>query len=74
MPELISHLAPARIVPARHRISGRAMSPRSCGIKLGRDGTHGKGIGPNLPYEVKFGDGTTKDLKERFVGRPMPKN
>jgi len=50
------------------------MSPRSCGIELGRDGTHGKGIGPNLPYEVKFGDGTAKDLKERFVGRPMPKN
>ena len=42
------------------------------GISIGPGGTGGRGIGPDGRYTVKFGDGSTTDVEERFVERPKP--
>ena len=72
LPELISDLGPARIAvgaPAEVR-PGSAVE--IIGVSIGPGGTGGRGIGPDGRYTVKFGDGSTTDVEERFVERPKP--
>ena len=70
MPDLISHIGPATIASDAPGQIQPGSGVEIVGIKIGQDGTHGEGIGPSGRYEVKFANGSTADVEERFVNRP----
>ena len=69
LPDLIFHLGPAIVTADAPPAARPGSAVEITGIKFGPDGTHGQGIGPSGRYEVKFGDGSTADIEERFVER-----
>jgi hypothetical protein len=72
LPDLISDLGPARIALGAPPEIRPGSAVDVIGISIGPGGTGGRGIGPNGRYTVKFGDGSTTDVEERFVERSKP--
>jgi len=72
LPDLISDLGPARIALGAPPEVRPGSAVEVIGVSIGPGGTGGRGIGPNGRYTVKFGDGSTTDVEERFVERSKP--
>jgi hypothetical protein len=72
LPDLISDLGPAKIALGAPPEVRPGSAVEVIGLSIGPGGTGGRGIGPNGRYTVKFGDGSTTDVEERFVERSKP--
>ena len=74
LPDLISHLGPARIAADAPPEARPGSAAEVVGIKIASTGTGGRGIGPDGRYTVRFDDGSEVDVAERFVERPQPRS